>query len=241
MITFKKFLLEKEETINSRNPQELADLIKRDCKKWLNEVSDISEYKIFRGTNSIMKRPESILYKKDVRKNRQPKDTSKAVHDIFDEYFEKNFGWKMRSESLFVTGDESIASEYGYAYMVLPIGDYNYCWSPKVPDLTGYFEYEVRKRVQNAYNEKKISDYDAELLIYTNSHLPFSVWNIDRVSFDYKKLTFQILDDGEYTDINLKRAIKTKNELMIACDSYYVFNNINERNVEIINEVLGIL
>ena len=190
---------------------------------------------------NLMKHGEPILYKKNVRKDRQPKDTSKAVHGVFDEYFEKHFGLKMRSESIFTTSDISTASEYGQPYMVIPIGDYSYCWSPKVEDLTSYYDREINVRVKKMYDVGEIQEYDAEMLVKINSILPASVWNIDKVGFDYKKLIFDILDDAKYKDTGLKNAISSNHELMIACDSYYVLNNINRRNIALIYEVLDML
>ena len=64
----------------------------------------------------------------DVRKDRQPLDTSKHVHSLLDAYFQKRFGVKVRSEGLFTTGSKSGAALYGMPNYVFPVGEFKFIW-----------------------------------------------------------------------------------------------------------------
>src|SRR5574343_1636353 len=44
-------------------------------------------------------------YIKTRRKNRRPMDSKPIFQKMFDKYFFKKFGWKPRSEGVFVSGD----------------------------------------------------------------------------------------------------------------------------------------
>jgi len=58
------------------------------------------------------------------RKNRRPKDTPGEIHDFIDDYFEKEYGSRFRSEAIFATGSYSTAKSYGNVYIILPVGKY---------------------------------------------------------------------------------------------------------------------
>jgi len=105
---------------------DIIPLIKRDCKKWINESNGQFA---FRGMKN-----KPLFIKHDVRKNRKPKDTSKSQHELMDNVMNDKFGWHPRSEGLFCSGDMMSTTDYGVPYMIFPIGDYRYVWNPKVKD-----------------------------------------------------------------------------------------------------------
>ena len=74
---------------------------------------------------------------KSVRKNRNPRDTSKNYHIKFDNYFFKKFGIKYRSQSVFCQASTKMVGDgYGdFKYIIFPIDDYKMCYSPKIKDL----------------------------------------------------------------------------------------------------------
>jgi hypothetical protein len=73
------------------------------------------------------------------RKDRLPKNTPLEVHERADKWFETKFGVRYRSQAVFVTSKEFIAAAYAaspqHVVRVIPLGDYRYCWSPKVYDF----------------------------------------------------------------------------------------------------------
>lgn len=71
-----------------------------------------------------------------------------AVHQAVNEWFMDRFGFGYREQSLFCTGDASIAAGYLTASSALismePLGDYSVCYSTKCKDLFGYYQFYWR-------------------------------------------------------------------------------------------------
>ena len=61
------------------------------------------------------------------------------IQNALDDWFEQKFRIRFRQSSVFCTGDHYDAKSYsepnGTTAIVLPVGDYDYCWSPDVGDL----------------------------------------------------------------------------------------------------------
>ena len=89
---------------------------------------------LYRGTKKDIS-TYSILTR---RKDRQPTHTNKLLHDLFDLYFKKKFGWKVRSEGVFTTSSLFDAKHYGNPYIFVPLGSYNYIHHPYIADLYLY-------------------------------------------------------------------------------------------------------
>lgn len=114
------------------------------------------------------------------------------------------YGVKPRESSVFCTGTMNVARDYGYIYAIFPIGDYTYWWSPKVEDLAEtYREYDL---VFSAI-ESQLSSGDSEALPEYKEKL--------------RKSVRRLLAENEYKNTDLTTAIKSKNEIMLKCDSYY--------------------
>lgn len=75
----------------------------------------------------------------ETRKNRVPRDTIPEVHIAADDWFNKRFGVRYRSQSVFLTSRCAVARGYGatpeHAFRVLPLGQYSFCWSPVADDM----------------------------------------------------------------------------------------------------------
>lgn len=88
-----------------------------------------------------------------VDQNRSPRDMPRETHDMLNEWFQKKTGIAYRSQSIFGTGSYREAKQYatdfdsniggGAVAVVLPVGRYKYCWSPKISDLYSYIEENV--------------------------------------------------------------------------------------------------
>jgi len=91
----------------------------------------LDERMIFRG----MEKEHKPFLKKKVRlDNRNPMSSAQIKHERYNNFFEEMFGEPFRN-SLFVTGDYGQASHYGNIYMVVPIGHFDWMWSPDINDL----------------------------------------------------------------------------------------------------------
>ena len=135
MIKFKEFLLLEED--NSKQFKAF-DKVLSGCKDFIDtNKSKILDGKfLFRQMDDSSETNYGIL-KKQVRKDRRPRDTVAGMHTIFDGYFEKKFGKKYRSGAMFcqasnIWGDDA----YGpHRYMVFPVGSYDICYSKQIKDL----------------------------------------------------------------------------------------------------------
>lgn len=186
-----------EKHLEYYNPTEKVELknawekIQKDCGPVLKELKNANDF-LYRGMTR-----QGYFLKKKVRTNRQPLTTSKKLHQMFDMYFKGKFGWNARSNGLFVTGSSNDAASYGpKTYMIFPIGNFKYIWSPEVGDLFIFA------------SQNKLTGYEAE-------KLPASI--------RYER-TSEALDDGNYTDKRLAEAINSENEIMIKTDTYYAMD-----------------
>lgn len=77
----------------------------------------------------------------NTRKDRRPKDTEAAIHQVADNWFNEKFGIRFRSQSLFVTSNVGTAATYGatrqHVFRIIPLGEYSYCWSESCKDMLG--------------------------------------------------------------------------------------------------------
>lgn len=186
MITFKQFLSEEEQ-------QTLLSLIQRDCAPFLQAVK--KKGLLYRGIKKIWKNksrniPMSVksdetnieFWKKNVRQDRRAMDTFDDLHIDLDNWFNKKFGIKARTQSIFCFADPKDTENYGVPCIVFPIGPIKYVWSPNVPDLF----YKIPRNIS------------AKEVPSTMSAL-------------------------KYTDKRLSDMVTTRSEVMIQCDSYYIF------------------
>ena len=114
----------------------IRDRIKSECKPWLSAIRKCHNRLLFRGVRG-KDGFKDLSFAKAVRKTRKPLDTLRAVSDILDDNFEKAFGWRPRSQSMFAVKDYSVAQAYGTPYMVFPVGKFRFLWSFEIPDLYG--------------------------------------------------------------------------------------------------------
>lgn len=129
---------EQQKPLNEAKVLAFVDLIKllhKDCKPFLNEWA-----KPQKGHRDILfmfsgRKSSKDFEKKSVRMNRTPVDTHPLVHKALDDAFEKKFGHRARSNSMFCTGSVVTAKSYGDPYMIFPIGKYRYLWSESHKDL----------------------------------------------------------------------------------------------------------
>jgi hypothetical protein len=194
--------------------KDIAEILMDNCAPFLKELKKTQyKYMLYRG------------YKKDVsksvefvkpRKNRRPKDTPLALHNLLDDLFKKKFGWKVRSEGVFVAPRNFPLSDYGRVYLFFPVGKFKYVWSPKVSDL-----YEELDWITTAYYYDS-GDFEAEQAIYNwiNPIEDFEEW---RSNFDAEKYFLEKLEKiiNTYTNKDLSGAlIKGRNEMAIQCEEY---------------------
>lgn len=144
MMTFKQYLAEGEED----GGKKIVALLQKDCAPFMKEC--VRGGFLYRGINSLNhgdavltvehNGDEIPVYKKSVRQDRRPLNTSEEGQAMYDKWFEKKFGYKVRAESMFCFPEDMKQNidQYGSECLVFPIGDFQYVWSPKVADLQMY-------------------------------------------------------------------------------------------------------
>jgi hypothetical protein len=168
--------------------------LQRNCKQFLNEanidVNNIANTKLlYRGVSRTIPTMQRI----ECPHHRSPMNTDPQVHQIIDAWFVKYTRVGYRSNAFFGTGDFKNAEFYGQPCAIFPVGDYEYCWSPNVKDLTITLQ-------QN----------NTEISTATKS-------NTLEVAVD------NMLKKSKYLcNVRLDEAIASGNEVMIHCKSAFI-------------------
>lgn len=137
-----------EERLQDLSDKEhLIHLIYKDCQPFLKKaLKDNYQNLFYSGRKS-----KDDWFKGNVRTDRRPTDTNKVLHRDLDKMFQKKFGYLVRSSSIFVTNDIGVADSYGTTYMIFPIGNFKFVWSPGIVDLYIYMrdEYGTKSKENN--------------------------------------------------------------------------------------------
>lgn len=103
-----------------------AEFIKQNCKSWLmiarNNVRDI----VYRGFEKIPN--DYLTFTRAVRQDRAPRDSSVAIHDLYNRMIDLCDKHANRNNSVFCSGSHAMASQYGTVYVIIPIGNFRYTW-----------------------------------------------------------------------------------------------------------------
>lgn len=165
MKTFKQFLNEAD--------NDLLAMIERDCGPFLKESQKAGF--LYRGIQPGGKDLHTqdvdgnklVYIVKNVRKDRNPRDTSDDMHDALNKWFNDKFGFKARTEAVFAYGGDMFPTtikEYGDTHIIFPIGEIKYVWSPEVEDLYVHLEaYEIENPEDAESNLKQLRYQSTDL------------------------------------------------------------------------------
>ena len=198
--------------------EDIAKMLRQDCATFLAEIkNDLYKNRLWRGVNIL---PTSIA-QFTTRKDRDPVDMPKAVSKAIDDYFQETTGIRWRSTSVFASGNHHAAMYYGNLFCLFPIGQFNYCWSPRVSDLFNKLDQQLGN------NRLAYRDFDRQLDAVGEEISP------GRQELAFKTLHDTIMPSFEYrVGTGLIDAIEMANaEIMITCDKYYLVGK------DVINEV----
>lgn len=126
---------------------EVISILQEDCKQY---ISDVQKY--YKGNFLLTGKKDEVFFDdREVRKDRTPKDTPRDIHILMDDWFKDEFGIRFRSNSFFASFLRTVVSDYGWPYLVFPIGEYLAVSSLKIKDiyvtLEEYIFLETRKEV----------------------------------------------------------------------------------------------
>lgn len=206
---FTQFLIEQDD--QEQRYQQAAQTLLNDCRPYFEELGyDITAaMSLFRGLKTIPQ-GNQLLYKKDVRVDRKPTDTPVPIQQYLDQTFQQQFGVPFRSKAMYTTGSRLAASYYGTLCIVFPIGQFKYLWSSEVEDLFG----RIRDRVLEQSDDESFELFASSISQHYQTH--------GELTHDVEEMIDDILDEANYQDDQLKQAIQSRNEIMIATDQYYI-------------------
>ncbi len=186
----------------------IADHVKKRCGPWLSQTHNGSKW-VYRGVKHFDGINELVCFVKETRVDRQPMTTDSTRHQLFNEFIQHEGGVANRTNSLFCTSNIEEADSYGTPFVLIPIGKFNYTWSPVWEDWTiGATRWNLRNMWFPGVKEKYPDiNFDYEDI----KQLPILA---DLKNYDPEKISERILcDEG------LEAAINKKHELMIKCDA----------------------
>jgi hypothetical protein len=216
---FKQFLTEGS-SISNLNDN--LHFIYDNCQPFLKDLLKVPFKKhdnlLYRGNTSSNK-----VLKKSVRQDRRPTDTPIEYHDILNKHFKEKFGINARSQTVFCTANYSIATEYGhYCHIIFPINKYKVIWSPKHKDLYT----DVNKVVTALKDEYYVRDYDIYKIYGDKNSEYFDKEKHNSMIKNNQEELNEKIDDvlnhyvNHYQEGNLKKAIESKNEVMLYTKQY---------------------
>ena len=210
------------EGVTDADIQEMAKIIERDCQPFLQATNNL-KYKLFRGIKNL--RQNGILTKSRCPVGREPADSSEIMHQIADDWFYDNTGIRFRSNSIFCSGRMNDADDYGIVTIMIPIGNFDFCWSPTVHDMFGAFDELVDWWwLDDEYDGDDDEDSDE----YNNSLSSAT----DKLTSALRAAKYQF----NSSIAGFRKGISSGNEMMIHCDEYYILRMTDE-TTQIINKL----
>lgn len=140
----------------------IIELLERDCKPFLDELSKYQSGLPLRGSLEFI--DDYKVYKS---RKRKPRDMSYSITDRLDEMFHKKFGYNLRTEGVFTSKDKYFTESYGNSYLFFPIGEYKYFWNEDIEDLyteihdnfEWYYEFKEGDGVYDKFLQKLVDGY----------------------------------------------------------------------------------
>jgi len=196
----------------TQTPEQVVEILQRDCQPFLQATNNL-EYRLYRGIRSIVPFDGKLIKEAACPVGRRPKDSPMFLHRVADQWFFNETGIAFRSNSVFCTGNNAEAIEYGTVYLMIPLGNFDFCWSPNVEDLYRKFD-QTRYHSYNADAMVGEALYDKESLIH---------------DLDHSKYRFN-------SSVNdFRSGIVSGNEMMIHCDQYYIMPYYDEQTTKVLS------
>lgn len=252
VISFKTFLNE-QNTRHIDDPEEVIHRIKTDCARFLDEIdfyvgpgvesaTSIMSTTVPRALWRGMTLVNTQFTKLPGNRTRSPSDTSPLMHRLLMQYFQDHFGYPYRHAGVFCSSARSQAWGYGdNIFLVFPIGDYSYVYSPKIQDAYQAFDNHTNP------DGPKMMEEILSAMGKTAAEFEFDD-DMEDGEFYHKwfHLVYEYLEKYKpYTDKYLKHLLDSNSalqngiEIVVKCDNYYALNVLpQEEHRKLINKVL---
>lgn len=130
--SFLRQLLESDQGFDS-----VLSKIKKDCAPFLSQREGNFLYrgmKIPRTGGDWLRKIDKNFYIIATQVNRKPVDSSSELHNALNTVMAERTGIPVRSNCVFVAGNQFFAEDYGSIKLIFPIGEFHFAWSPNVID-----------------------------------------------------------------------------------------------------------
>ena len=207
-----------EESIDQTSIDNMAKMIIAKCRPYIDEIGLTFSLDDNLGLIRSEGQTSNLLRHRITRQNRQPKDTRQSIHDVLGDAFKHRFGINFRSNSVFCFPNEKLSYHYGSPCMMLPIGDFQYLWSPFIYDAFNVFDVTNTINMPLAMKNGLVAVNSIEDGSYIT---PTYLDNI-------KKLILS--GAAKYKQDGLRELLNdtnAKNEVMVYCKDYYLIHTNN--------------
>ena len=118
----------------------IVKTLRKRCGPWVEAYTENHDLVFYRGYNAGASEDENFVLKR-ARKNRTPRDSQVLAHRLFNKIL-SDFGNnpKWRSNSVFVSTDESVSTHYGPTWIMIPVGNFDALTSNSIVDLYTFFD-----------------------------------------------------------------------------------------------------
>lgn len=101
-------------------------------------LSECGGHIAYRGLmHGQMEEDQLVATVKTVRQDRRRRDSGRGEQEIMLKTIKDLGLTATRTNSIFVTGDRSLANSFGETAIAIPLGEFKYSWSPLLRDATG--------------------------------------------------------------------------------------------------------
>lgn len=211
--------------------QLMISAIRTGCAPWLKET----DAPLFRGVSSdsasVKQLGKTPMLVGTVRQNRKPKDSSPELHHILDDAFEREFGVKARSTSLFCSFSYGTANSYGAGrpHIIFPRGEFHYLWSPSIADPYAEFQDDWMSSDDENVHDMIIRAAQEIGEIEEDEEEPFEAALDLRGDSRYAIIEKMLADNTRKLylyDKGLQQAEDTTCEIMLMCKQYYAVSTV---------------
>ena len=121
------------EATKELTPEQLVDQLHKKCGDAVKLYQGLNEKgeALYRGI-----KPGEFDFKiEKTRKNRNPRDSQKLAHTLFNKGLMQFGNIKWRSSTVFTSLDSSVAADYGEVFIVFPVGNFQMLQSKQIADM----------------------------------------------------------------------------------------------------------
>lgn len=223
----------REETVEwaEANRQVLTHFIRKHCGPWLSHADGRAAYR------GVGKFDGLLTFLRRVRADRAPRDSTPDEDAWFEFVLRAAGSGVLRSNALFVTGQETVAYIYGWPFRVYPMGPIRYAWLPGVSDW-GALVYLSNRTQTNSWIDPQRVMATPEFQTFLQHMSPAQLEAVHddggaealiRKSIEGGPARgFSVTDPRIYdperirrdveTDRGLARALRTGSEIMVSCE-----------------------